>query len=95
MSRHWISDRAKKDLLEIAFYIKLTNPEAAKKTTAVLHSRINLIRYLPDLGREREELQSGLRSFAVLSYVIFYRKKEDDIVVVRIISGARDLSSIF
>ena len=42
----------------------------------------------------REELASGLRSFPVRRYVVFYRPLVDAIEVVRVLHGARDVTEI-
>ena len=47
------------------------------------------------MGRLRVELAPELRSFAVGDYVIFYRFKEREIFVARVLSGDRDLEHIF
>lgn len=47
------------------------------------------------MGRLRDELTEGLRSFPVGRYVIFYRIVQDGVEIVRVLHGARDLDSIF
>ena len=48
----------------------------------------------PHLGRSREELGPGLRSFPVGDYLIFYLPSKTGIVVVRVLSGYRDLDKL-
>lgn len=45
------------------------------------------------MGRLRGELATGLRSFPVGRYVIFYRALSNGIEIVRVLHGARDLSA--
>jgi toxin ParE1/3/4 len=47
----------------------------------------------PLAGRERPDLQRGLRSFPVGSYVIFYVPLSDGIDVVRVMSGRQDIDA--
>lgn len=47
------------------------------------------------MGRMREILSAGLRSFPVGRYVIFYRPLQDGIDVVRVLHGTRDLEAVF
>jgi len=47
------------------------------------------------MGRLRDELADGLRSFPVGRYVIFYRPIPKGIEIVRVLHGARDLDAIF
>ncbi len=49
----------------------------------------------PLMGRSREDLLPGLRSFAVGSYIIFYRPVERGIEVARVLHGARDIPALF
>lgn len=48
-----------------------------------------------ELGRLRDELARGLRSFPVGNYLIFYRVGDKVIEVVRELSGYRDLDALF
>lgn len=41
------------------------------------------------MGRLRPELGSGVRSFVVENYVIYYRH-EDDVLIARVLHGRRD-----
>lgn len=49
----------------------------------------------PLLGRERPDLQPGLRSFPVGSYLVFvfYFSFADGVEVVRVMSGRRDIDA--
>jgi toxin ParE1/3/4 len=49
----------------------------------------------PLLGRSRDELAAGLRSFPVGNFVIFYLPRGSGITVVRVLSGFRDLPALF
>ena len=46
----------------------------------------------PELGRERNEIRSGLRSLAHQSHTIFYRVLTNKIRMVRILHGSRDIA---
>jgi len=54
-----------------------------------------LIATRPQLGRRREELAPGLRSFPAGSYFIFYQPIADGIEVVRVLHASRDIDSLF
>jgi toxin ParE1/3/4 len=47
------------------------------------------------MGRARDELRQGLRSFPVGRFSIFYRQLDQGIVVVRVAHGARDIGALF
>lgn len=47
------------------------------------------------MGRARDELAAGLRSFPIGHYVLFYERVTDGIALVRVLHGARDINSQF
>jgi toxin ParE1/3/4 len=47
------------------------------------------------IGRSRDELAPGMRSFPVGRYVVFYLPLDDGIDVVRVLHGARDIETVF
>ena len=50
----------------------------------------------PYLGRQRDEIRPGYRSFPVGSYVVFYRLvAAEEILVLRVIHGKREVEEIF
>ena len=46
------------------------------------------------MGRERPEILSSIRSFGVMSWVVFYSVGDGFIDIVRVLHGARDLDEI-
>lgn len=50
----------------------------------------------PYLGRSRDDLRHGLRSFPVGQYVIIYRVEGGtDVVILHILHGSRDIGGLF
>lgn len=49
----------------------------------------------PFMGRERNEIRSGLRSIVNERHVIFYRLLKKEIRIVRILHGSKDLPRNF
>jgi hypothetical protein len=41
------------------------------------------------------DLRPGLRSFPVLQYVIIYRIEDEDVVILHVFHGRRDIESLF
>jgi toxin ParE1/3/4 len=59
-------------------------------------NRFYLFAMHPNIGRARDrDLRPGLRSFAVGEYVIIYRIHEDDVLVLRVLHGSRDIAALF
>jgi toxin ParE1/3/4 len=95
MNQYRVSDLAKSDLDEIWFYIAQDNPDAADKFIRAIVSRFPKLAAIPELGRQRKELSSRLRSFSIGNYVIFYCPGESGIEIVRVLHGARDFPPLF
>jgi toxin ParE1/3/4 len=47
------------------------------------------------MGRRRDELAPGLRSFPAGRYVIFYLPLTDGVDIVRVLHGSRDIETVF
>ena len=95
MKAHRVSHAARSDLDEIWFYIAQDNVDAADKFIHAVVSRFPRLATMPELGRRREELSPGLRSFPVGHYIIFYRPMENGVEIARVLHGARDLPPLF
>ena len=89
------SDQANEDLVNIWEKINADNPTAANRLIYTLSDKCDTIAEFPLMGRARDELLAGVRSFGVGNYLIFYRVIPEGIAVIRILHGARDLQSIF
>jgi toxin ParE1/3/4 len=90
-----VSPAAGADLDQIWFYIAQDNVDAADKFIHAVVSRFPRLATMPELGRRREELSPGLRSFPVGHYIIFYRPMENGVEIARVLHGARDLPPLF
>jgi len=86
---------AEADLLEIAVYIAQDDLAASDRFIDAVAEKLELLARHPTMGRLRSELAPNVRSFPVGQYVIFYRPTRNGIDVVRILSGARDIPSLF
>ena len=95
MSSYSFSDEAVRDLDEICNYIAQNNPSAASKLFDSVRKKCKVVANFPNMGKRYEKLAPGLRGFTVDDYIIFYYPKEDGIDVTRVISGYRDLESLF
>ena len=87
--------RAKSDLVEIWDYIADDSEARADTFIETVDQKFNALVARPNMGRLRDELADGLRSFPVGRYVIFYRPIPKGIEIVRVLHGARDLDAIF
>ncbi len=91
-------DAAKRDFLQIQRYI--VSESGSLKTAQSFVRRLQgrcekLAKSLGTLGRARDELEPGLRSLADKSYVIFFRYDTDEVNIVTILHGMRDIDAHF
>ena len=83
------------DYLEIWLYVARDNPDAADRLVEQFDHYLDLLASAPLIGRSEEDLSTGLRSFPVGSYLIFYRPIEGGIELARLLHGARDITGEF
>lgn len=86
---------AETDLTDIWFHIALDNPDAADALIDRIERQATLLAKNPELGRLRPELLEDLRSFPIGNYCLFYRPEPGGIELVRVLHGARDMTSQF
>ncbi|MBI1286224.1 MAG: type II toxin-antitoxin system RelE/ParE family toxin [Flavobacteriales bacterium] len=91
-----ISLPADEDLEEIFIY---TEEEFGTDQAVEYLTELDTVFYQlvgnPELGRERNEIKKGLRSFPSGSHVVFYRILADHVRIVRVLHGSRDLPRHF
>jgi toxin ParE1/3/4 len=85
---------AEADLHALWNYLAPRNPSAARRVLAAIRDRCRLLALHPYAGRERTELDAGLHSFVAGNQVIFYRVAPEEVLIVRVLHGARDLGAI-
>jgi toxin ParE1/3/4 len=81
------------DLTEAYAFLAHRSPTAADRLLDQVEAAVELLSHYPDLGHPREDLRPGLRSLRVrpFQHLLFYRRAADEIVLLRLIHGARDL----
>src|ERR1700724_3509902 len=94
---HRLAPEAETDLDEIWYYIakESRSIEIADRLIDSITARFFLLTTYPHVGRRRDEdLRPGLRSFPVGEYVIIYRVEDDDVLILRVIRGSRDIEAL-
>lgn len=87
---------AQTDLIEIWSNIaEYRNNDAADKIIDHLAATYENLAKFPEMGRRRDELFPGYRSFVVAPYLIFYQIQPEEIEIIRVLHGARNLSDFF
>ncbi|NOT62121.1 MAG: type II toxin-antitoxin system RelE/ParE family toxin [Acidobacteria bacterium] len=95
MKQYKLTEEADDDLIGLWLHLSQTDLEMADRQLTKLIAKFELLSDHPLMGRLRPEFAPDLRSFIEGRYLIFYRLVFDEIEIVRIIHGARDLGAIF
>lgn len=91
MTAYRIAPDAEDDLDAISQYIARDNPPAALRWLDRVTELFERLAEQPGMGRARDDLRAGVRSFPHGEYLLFYTPNPDGIDVVRVIHGARKL----
>lgn len=86
---------AELDILEIWDFIAEDSITEADLWIDRLDEKLFLWATQPMMGRSRDELARGLRSFAFERYVVFFLPMPDGLDIVRVLHASRDISEHF
>lgn len=89
------SPEAENDLDEIWWYIAQDNPDNADKLLDEIEEICRKLARFTSMGRNRAELHSGLQSFPVGKYLIFYTPINNGIEIIRVLHGMMDIDAFF
>ena len=90
-----LAQEATQDLDEILDYFLSRNIDAGERFIQEFNKKCKYLTQFPNIGRSYANLDPTLRGIPVDGYILFYRVFEDNIIIVRVISGYRDLKSVF
>lgn len=90
-----ISPEAEQDLVDIWLYIAEDQPVNADRFLERLQEKAQKLTEFKDLGIDRLELSPGIKSFPFERYVLYYRRNDHGIELVRVLHGSRDISLLF
>ena len=96
------SERAKRDIEEIARYIALDSSQSAEEFRKAVSNAFERLLHTPEMGSHRGFYNPALDDLRMMrlhnytNYLIFYRPSgEEKLEVIRIVHGARDLPTLF
>ena len=95
MARVLRRPRAAEDIAAVWDFIADDNPDAADHWVDQLDTQLRLLATQALMGRARDELAPGIRSFPFGRYLVFYLPIGDGIDVVRVLHGTRDVDTAF
>ena len=100
-----ISLSAETDIEQYAIHIAKDKKEVAEKFLDEFWNTCELLREMPAIGKrvnrnfpEIHKLLKDVRSWHIknfLNYLVFYKKSQNKIIILRVINVSRDLSGIF
>lgn len=91
-----LTEPAIQDIEQIADYIaRQSGLDQSDRFLNKLDAKFIKIAQFPNLGRQRDEILRGLRSLPMDNYLILYMAIGQDVDILRVVSGYRDLSALF
>ena len=94
--------QAREDLIEIYIYIGLDNPTAAERIFNSVEAKTETLVDYPRLGVRRPDIRPLTRILIEGSYLILYETHPDsdeadidEVEIVRIVDGRRNLKNLF
>lgn len=88
-----LSSRALSDLESIVDYLSDVNPKAALRLVDRLEERWELLVTQPRSGVLRQDLGPDLREVIVGEYLSIYRLDDNDIQILRVLHGRRNITA--
>jgi toxin ParE1/3/4 len=95
---HRLASEAEIELDDIWLYVakKSGSMDVADRLLDSISSRFYLLARYPFMGRSRDEdLRPGLRSFPIGEYIIIYRIEGDDVAILHVVPGSRNIQALF
>jgi toxin ParE1/3/4 len=92
--RYRLSNRAVRDLEEIADYIGSQSIDAADRVIDELSRTFEMLAHLPEIGTGLDDLRTGLRFFVpsrpAANYAVFFYRSAEGVLISDVIHSARD-----
>lgn len=95
MSDFIIAPSASRDLNQISEYFLSRNLEAGEKLIREFNKKCKYLVGFPNIGKSYDDLKIGLRGLPLDGYIILYEVINDKVTILRVVSGYRDLKSLF
>ena len=94
MTKYFLSESAKTDLINIWTYIADDDIDAADNVLSEIQSACEMLADSPGLGHSRKDLtSSGVRFWPVRNYLIIHHPSPS-LEIVRVLSGFRDIINL-
>lgn len=91
-----LTEPAVKDIEDIAdYFAQQSGLDAAERFLSKLDAKFAKLTQFPSLGRKRDEILPNIRSLSLEQYLILYMLIGQNIEILRVVSGYRDLTELF
>lgn len=88
------ADAARTDIHSVGQSIREAAGEAvAERFVARIIATVESLEFMPTRHRIRSELSASLRVIGLRKYMIFYKVGEEDVTVMRVLHGARNITA--
>lgn len=96
MARYNFTAHANEDLRNIIRYTRQTwGVKQARLYRQELELSLTRLGERPDMGRKREEIAAGVRSFRVAEHIAFYASRRGGITILRLLHPSMDVELAF
>ena len=96
MSRYELATGAAADLLEIVRYSRATwGAERTQRYREELELALQQLALAPGMGRKRDAIALGIRSFPAAEHIAFYVARKGRITILRILHPRMDVDEAF
>lgn len=93
--KYRISRIANADIESICDYIAVDSLEAAARLNDAIHRAIQMLSEFPGMGHRRNDVSNPeYRFWTVSRYVIAYKRIRSQLVIMRVLDGARDIREL-
>jgi toxin ParE1/3/4 len=93
------TELADQDLQDISYHIALDNEKAAQCVYKSILDTCAMVADIPNMGRRPMYVDDQSILFVTVRefnrYLVFYRKHNDGVLILRVIHGSRDLPALF
>jgi toxin ParE1/3/4 len=93
----FVSKRPESDLRDIWRYLAGDNQGAADRLLLRIDERIQVLRRFPLIGPMRNDIRRGMRMLVQGNYLLLYEydARRDEVEIVAVIDGRRELSGLY
>ena len=90
-----ITIAASQDLDKISDHFLAQSIDAGDRFVTVFNQKCTHLARYPYIGKSYAHIRTGLRGLLLMNYIIFYRVIGDDVEILRVVNGYRNLQDVF